>query len=91
MPNLKLSKQANKSLSKIPAKQRRQINERINKLASDPNAFHSVELKGYAPLRRAKSGEYHIIYQHDGEVLYVILIEKRNDDMVYRSLKRLPL
>lgn len=91
MPNLKLSKQASKSLSKIPAKQKRQINERINKIASNPNAFQSVELKGYAPLRRVKSGEYRIIYEHNGEVLHVILIEKRNDDMVYRSLRRLPL
>jgi len=42
----------------------------------------------YAPWRRVKSGEYRIIYRIDGNDLHVDIIGKRNDDEVYRLIKR---
>ena len=88
MLTIKLSKRANKALGKIPTKQAKQIAVRIKQLADDPEALPTVELKGYAPWRRAKSGEYRIIYKIDGDILRVALVGKRNDDEIYRLIER---
>jgi mRNA interferase RelE/StbE len=88
MLTIKLSKRADKALGKIPAKQAKQIAARIKQLADDPEALPTVELKGYAPWRRAKSGEYRIIYKIDGDILRVALVGKRNDDEIYRLIER---
>lgn len=88
MLTIKLSKRADKALGKIPAKQAKQIAARIKQLADDPEALPTVELKGYAPWRRAKSGEYRIIYTIDGDILRVALVGKRNDDEIYRLIER---
>ncbi len=88
MLTIRLSKRADKSLGKIPTKQAKQIAMRIMALADDPTAIQSVELKGYAPWRRAKSGEYRIIYQIDGDTLLIALIGTRNDDEIYRLVER---
>ena len=88
MLTIKLSKRADKALGKIQAKQAKQIAARIKQLADDPEALPTVELKGYAPWRRAKSGEYRIIYKIDGNILRVALVGKRNDDEIYRLIER---
>ena len=88
MLTIKLSKRADKALGKIPAKQAKQIAARIKQLADDPETLPTVELKGYAPWRRAKSGEYRIIYKIDGDILRVALVGKRNDDEIYRLIER---
>jgi mRNA interferase RelE/StbE len=88
MLTIKLSKRADKALGKIPAKQAKQIAVRVKQLADDPEALPTVELKGYAPWRRAKSGEYRIIYKIDGDILRVALVGKRNDDEIYRLIER---
>ncbi len=46
-------------------------------------------MKDYAPLCRAKAGEYRIIYHLEGDVLFVRLIGKRNDDEAYRLIERM--
>lgn len=88
MLTIKLSKRADKALGKIPAKQAKQIAARIKQLADDPETLPTVELKGYAPWRRAKSGEYRIIYKIDEDILRVALVGKRNDDEIYRLIER---
>ena len=88
MLKIDLSRDAARFLKKIPAGHSRQIAERILALTRDPDSLPSVELKGYAPWRRAKSGEYRIIYNVEDGTLFVLLIGKRNDDEVYQLLKR---
>ena len=88
MLTIKLSKRADKALSKISTKQAKQIATRIKQLALDPEALPTVELKGYTPWRRAKSGEYRIIYKIDEDILRVALVGKRNDDEIYRLIER---
>ncbi|MCY4303199.1 MAG: hypothetical protein OXC62_00165 [Aestuariivita sp.] len=61
MLTIKLSKRADKALGKIPIKQAKQIAARIRQLTDDPEALPTLELKRYAPWRRAKSGECRII------------------------------
>ena len=45
-------------------------------------------MKGY-DIHRVDSGEYRIIYKVIGETLYVPLVGRRNDDDVYKRLKRM--
>ena len=86
MLTLKLSKQAAKFLQSIPAKHAAQISKKIVLLQQSPDSLPTKVLKGYAPWRRAKSGEYRIIYSIDNSVLHIVLVGKRNDDEVYKIL-----
>jgi mRNA interferase RelE/StbE len=88
MPKIELSKQAASFLKDLPQKQARQMAEKLNLLAIDPTGLPTETLKGYAPMRRAKSGEFRIIFVIDGEVLQISLIGKRNDDEIYKALQR---
>jgi mRNA interferase RelE/StbE len=83
-----LSRQAAAFLGAIPAKHGRQIVERIEALATDPASLPHEELRGYAPIRRLRSGEYRVIFQIEGEQLLILLIGRRNDDEVYKALER---
>jgi mRNA interferase RelE/StbE len=89
MLKIELSKRAVKFLTKLPPKQARQLATKIQDLRSHPEPHDSQQLKGFAPLRRADMGEYRIVYQVEDEVLKIALVGKRNDDEVYKQLKRL--
>lgn len=88
MPRLVLSRQAATFLRELPAKQARQVAERIKALSDDPDAVPSEALKGYAPMRRLNSGEFRIIFATEDDVVQIRLIGKRNDDEVYKALGR---
>ena len=88
MPRLDLSKQAAEFLRRLPSKQARQIAEKLRALEADAFALPSEALKGYAPMRRLKSGEFRIIFAVETEMIEVRLIGKRNDDEIYRALER---
>lgn len=83
-----MRRDAGKFIDRIPQKHARQILEKIEALRIDPEPGDSSLLKG-APYRRADAGEYPIIYWFDDTTLSVVLVGKRNDDDVYRQLKRL--
>lgn len=85
---INLSKASAKFLAKLPPKQKKQIAEEIFKLAESPQAPDSSRLHGY-DYYRADIGEYRIIYQWSSSILFVTLIGKRNDDDVYRKLRRM--
>jgi mRNA interferase RelE/StbE len=89
MLRLDVSKNAAKFLLKVPAKHARQVAERITALRQMPNALPTEDVKGYAPFRRLKSGEYRVVYFIEGETLFVTLIGKRNDDDIYKQLAKL--
>ena len=88
MRRIELSRVAGSVLRELPNKQARQIVEKLNALASDPAGLPTEPLKGYAPLRRARSGEFRIIFAVDNDTLDVRLIGKRNDDEIYKALQR---
>jgi mRNA interferase RelE/StbE len=73
---------------KIPAKHGKQIAERLLLIAENPSDVPSAELKGYAPYRRAKSGEYRIVFRIENSTVFVSLIGKRRDDEIYQMLSR---
>lgn len=88
MHAIDLSRQAASFLQVLPAKQARQIAEKLQMLATDPQALPSELLKGYSPMRRLRAGEYRIIYTVDERIIQVRLIGKRNDDDIYKALER---
>ncbi|MBW4420486.1 MAG: type II toxin-antitoxin system RelE/ParE family toxin [Myxacorys californica WJT36-NPBG1] len=67
-----------------------QIAKKVLALNIDPRPADSKELIGYPGCYRVDSGEYRIIYRFDAEedLVEVILVGKRNDDEVYKQLKR---
>ncbi len=88
MRRINLSKRAQKFLERLPPKQRRQVSGKIIELAREPEPPDSAQLKGF-PYVRADIGEYRIIYRFNDEELAMPIIGKRNDDDVYRQLRRL--
>jgi mRNA interferase RelE/StbE len=88
MRTIELSKQAGAFLRQLPGKHARQIIERLDLLAEDAENLQSEILKGYAPMRRLRAGEYRIVFLVEGDVVQVRLIGKRNDDDVYKTLER---
>ena len=88
MKKLDLTLRSRKFLETLPPKPFRQIVSKVFALLVDPEPPDSKALSGF-PYRRADVGEYRIIYRIEGEVLRVALIGKRNDDEVYRDIRRL--
>lgn len=86
MLKLDVTKQATRFFRPLPAKQYRQIFNKILALMEDPEPSDSSPLVGY-PYRRADVGEYRVIYRVEEDCLKVVLVGKRNDDEVYRQLK----
>lgn len=86
---LKPNRDIEKTLADLPPKQFRQIMLKVLKLLSNPypNDVKKIVMNNIEYLR-ADIGEYRIIYKVDNEVLYLVLIDRRNDDAVYKALKR---
>ena len=86
------SRQADKFLTRLMRsnlKRAQQVIAKIEALCEQPIPPDSLLLKGFEPWRRADSGEYRIIYAVEGEVLRVRAVGRRNDDAIYRLLRRL--
>ncbi len=88
MLKINLSKVSEKFLTILPAKQRQQCALKIQELRSNPMPQDVKKLKGF-PYYRCSTGEFRIIFDVQNETLNVILVEKRNDDRVYKKLKRM--
>ena len=70
-------------------KHARQILLKVIDLCKDPYPPDSKQLRGTnRDFRRADAGEYRIVFLVEGEELIVPLIGKRNDDEVYKEMKR---
>ena len=88
MRKLDLTPRARKFLAGLDSKQFRQVVTKTFALLDDPKPIDSKSLSG-TPYYRADIGEYRIIYRFDRETLYLILVGKRNDEEIYRQLKRM--
>lgn len=80
---------AKKFIEEVSAKHARQIVGKIQILAKNPQLSGSKLLEGFPSLRRYRSGDYRIIYFVDGNVLKIPLVDRRNDDRIYRRLKQI--
>ena len=81
--------EAKEFLGSLPAKHRRQIASKLFSLAEKPFPARSKQLEGFPPFRRLRSGTYRIVYFVEGNILNVPLINARNDDKIYRRLKKI--
>lgn len=86
-----LAKGVERFLESIPQKHAHQIVKKIDLLACDPTQVPTLQLSGFPHLKRAKSGEYRIIFQIVENVIevHILRIGKRNDDEVYKNLDNL--
>ena len=89
MLKLEITKQARNFFKILPPKQYRQVFNKILSLLENPRPADSEQLQGH-PYRRADVGEYRIVYRVHEDCLVVVLVGKRNDDEIYRLLKKLP-
>jgi mRNA interferase RelE/StbE len=84
---LDLSRDALRFIQTLNPKQYRQVVGTVFRLRQNPELQDASALIGY-PYHRVDIGEYRIIYNVDRDVLKVFLIGKRNDDEIYRTLRR---
>ncbi len=68
-------------------KHSKQVATKITELRINPYTQDSLKLKGY-DFYRVDTGEYRVVYSVEAEILEILLIEKRNDDEVYKKLRR---
>lgn len=87
MRKLDITRDALKFVNELDAKQFRQVVRKLFTLLADPEHADSSKLTGY-DYRWVDIGEYRIIYHFDDDMTYVVLVGKRNDDQVYRELRR---
>ena len=89
MHKLSIDRDALKFVQSLDAKQYRQVFNKILSLLSDPIPPDSIAMKDYAG-RRSDIGEYRIVYRFmlEQDTVFVDVVDKRNDDEVYKHLKR---
>ena len=88
MRSLKLTKESLDFLRRLESKHFKQVMSKVLGLLSDPAPSDSSELKGYADLLRTDIGECRIVYRFDETSTSVLIVDKRNDDEVYKKLSR---
>ena len=84
---LDITHQAKDFLTQLDPKQFRQVVKKIFALMEDPKPGDAKPLHGYS-YWRADIGEYRIVYRVEENTLKIALVDKRNDDEVYKKLKR---
>ncbi|MDR1776748.1 MAG: hypothetical protein LBR31_02815 [Desulfovibrio sp.] len=90
MLRLRITRDAEKAMDKMPDKHFCQVYDAVQSLRVVPEPGDSKALLGGETLvrRRKDVGEYRIIYWHDAETLHIDLVGKRNDGDVYKKAKR---
>ena len=73
-------------LAKLPKKIRRQIANKIDKLASNPRPSGFTVLQGSKSLCRIRSGDYHIVYQIREKQVLVLVVRIGHRKDVYKRL-----
>ncbi len=86
---LDISSQAEKFLSKRSGKELRQLSEKIDQLCGNPFPGDATNVSGYASFKKVDQGEFRIIYGVETEALKILIVERRNDDEVYKVLRRM--
>jgi len=79
-----------KEVTPLPPKQFKQVMAKILSLLRDPYPQDAKRLRGFKKIWRTDQGEYRIAYTIDESeaLVTVLVIGRRNDDAVYRTLKR---
>ena len=85
---LKLHREVEKQLARIPAKQRERVIETMRSLRNDPRPSGCIKLSDV--LYRVREGQYRIIYAiFDDEVVVFICKVARRTETTYCNLQKL--
>ncbi len=87
MLKLDMTRDALDFLDSLPAKQYKQVVATLFDLLKNPMPQDAKKLVGY-PYHRVDVGEYRVVYDLAEDAVRIFLIGKRNDDAVYKQLKR---
>ena len=88
MRNLSLTREALDFIAGLEAKPFKQVMAKVLSLLVDPIPADSSALRGYKGLFRADIGEHRIVYRYNDTAVSVLVVDKRNDDQVYKKLGR---
>ena len=89
MLTLKISSDAVKFIATIGGKQAGQISVKVFDLLKNPLPNDSESLRGTAgEFRRVDVGEFRIVYRVVEDQLEIPLVGRRNDDEIYKQVKR---
>ncbi len=87
---LRISRQTGRFVKTLPPKQFKQVVSTIFSLLNNPQPHDSKKLRGSKQNnRRVDVGEYRVVYRVEGEELLILATGKRNDDEIYKQMKRL--
>ena len=86
---LDISRSSQKFLKKLGMpKQYKQIPSKMFSLLKNPIPNDSKHLSGHPGYLRVDAGEYRIIYTNSKSIINIVVVNKRNDDEVYKQMKR---
>ena len=77
---------AQKSLERIPAKQRARIALAIRRLSADPRPQGALKLQVAEPTWRIRIGNYRAVYEIRDDILYVLMLKISDRKEIYRHL-----
>lgn len=83
-----LTRRAHKFLEDLQSKQCKQVAMRIFSLMREPYPADCKHLAGHPGFRRIDVGEYRVCYEVNNGIVRVAVVGARNDDAVYKELKR---
>jgi mRNA interferase RelE/StbE len=82
-----LSNDAFRVLKKLDKKQFLQVGSALFQLITNPRPHDSIDM-GDKKHFRQDVGEFRIIYFFDDQVVSISVIDRRNDDRVYKKFQR---
>lgn len=80
---IRYEKRALKELSKLPTNAVKQILAKVESLALDPYQSGIKKLKGFDNVFRAKTGNYRILYEINGDKLLIMIVAIGDRKNVY--------
>lgn len=83
-----LTRRAQKFLSDLQPKQFKQVANKILSLSREPYPQDCKHLSGHPGFRRVDVGEFRVCYEASDDVVRVAVVGRRNDDAVYKELRR---
>ena len=88
MRSLSITKEALDFIQLLEPKQFKQVLKKVLGLLAEPTPIDASSLKGYNDLFRADIGEYRVVYKFDEQTVSVLIVDRRNDDEVYKKRSR---
>lgn len=83
---IELSRVAFKSMAKIPKKDLKRIQGKIDDLAANPRPSDVKKIQGDSNLYRIRSGDYRVLYRIYDDKIYILVVNIEHRKDVYSSL-----